>query len=176
MQATKNIEYAIERLKQANKTSMSPAIYALWGSAIVLAYLLTMTTSIAMNNYWLVVMPIGIVLSILLGIRHNNNIGQENKSFGISSALHFSIMGGFYLVASLGVDPASGLLIVAFAYCLGAIHIDKFMSIFGVCALVSYVCIATNWIQSGYVIGGILASGLFATAIASSICQKRTEG
>ena len=166
---TTNLNYAIDRLKQAKRSTFSPAVYVLWGVIVLLAYVVTMVTSISMSSYWFFAIPVGIALSIWLGIRYNNKIGQQSKSYGMASTLHFSIMLVFYAAATLSSDPASGLLIVGVAYCLGAVHLDKFMSIFGICALLCYIGISTEWVQSGYIIGGVLATSLFVTALGSAL-------
>ena len=169
---TSNIDYAIEKLKTANQQSMPPLIYALWGGLVALGFLLSISFHFSMGIYWLVAMPLGMILSIWIATVHGKKVGQKNSILGKNTALHFLIMGFFMLTASISSDPIIMLLILGFAYCLGAIHIDKWMAIFGVCALLTYVGISTSFINSNLVAGTLLAGGLFTTAIVSAISQK----
>lgn len=169
---TSNIDYAIEKLKVANGQSMSPLIYALWGGLVALGFLVSTSSQLSMGFYWLIAMPLGMIVSIWIAGAHSKKVGQKNSVLGKNTAIHFLIMGGFMLAASFGSDPVAGLLILGLAYCLGAVHIDKWMMIFGICTLITYVGISTSYIDSNLVAGTLLAGGLFATAILSAISQK----
>lgn len=168
-----NIDYAIERLKEADASFMSPLIYALWGGLVALSFMVTAYSDISIGTYWVVALPVGMLLSAWIGITRSNKLGQRNSSFGKLTFAHFSIMAIFMLASALGNDPASGILILGMAYCLGAIHIDKWMSVFGVCCLLAYIGISTEFIASNLILGILLCGGLFATSILASLSQKQ---
>jgi len=61
------------------------------------------------------------------------------------------------------------------AYCLGAVHVDKSMGVFGAFCLLAYIGISTEFITSNLLLGILFSGGLFATAIVTSLSQKQAS-
>jgi len=101
-----DINYAIERLKVADASFTSPLIYVLWGGIVALSFLVTAYSQISVGTYWIVAFPIGMLLSVWMGIAHSNKLGQRNASYGKSIFAHFSIMAIFMFSGSLGGGPS----------------------------------------------------------------------
>lgn len=167
-----NIDYVIERLNKADASFMAPSVYTLWGGITALSFLLTAYTSISIGTYWIIALPLGMLLSAWISIAHSKKLGQRKYSEGKAIFAHFVIMAIFMLAGAQSGDPTILLLILGIAYCLGAVHFDKYMIVFGLCCLLAYIGISTEFIRSNLVLGILLSGGLFASAILTSINQR----
>jgi len=171
--ADSNIEYVANVLRKADKPfSASPLIYCLWGCIVLIGsgiaeFWVTYTTT-----YWLIVAPIGFLLSGWIGARASKALGQNDKELGIQSFNHFLIMLVFVFTAIFTKQYSIIFLLVGLTYCLAGIYSDKIMLWIGGLYWLIYLSIYLGFLTSSLVVGIALALAFFISAWASIINNR----
>jgi hypothetical protein len=142
--------------------------------AIAVGFALVDFASRYVSVYWMIVGPVGMVISALLGRQHSKQIGQRNKEIGIRHLLHWSGMMGAILLAVLLVVNGSVspkvlgqliLVIVAFSYFLAGVHLERPLLWIGLLMVAGYVAILFIHGYTWTIIGVIVALSMIALAV-----------
>lgn len=178
-----DLAYVAETLRKHQERRSAPLIYVFWAVAIFCGFALVDFQPTATGLYWLVVAPIGAIVSTWLAIREAKRSGVRDRSRGHLWGQHFLVGGAGWVAAALPmvsgrVHPAQGgttfLLVTGLVYALAGVHLDRGLLISGVIALVGYALM--QFIQVPYMwtaVGGIMAVALVIAAIASG--AQRSE-
>lgn len=163
-----DFNYVKQALLKADTRHSYPLIYVLWGMIVLAGFSIAEFNLQYINQYWLVVTPIGIVISAWLGYRQDKQLGQQNARAGNLYLRHFIALTAVIFVAMFTGQYQSILLIIGLGYLLAGIHLDKPMLWIGCLTIITHLAVQLGQIQSNLVIGVVLAAGLFVAAWSSA--------
>lgn len=170
-----DIAYIAEALRRDERGVAAPSIYLLWAALIGIGFVLTDLAPWAAASYWLVAAPSGTFISIWLGAQHAKRIGQASRRIALTWIGHWLIvlvaLGLATLPGFVGQRPldelAPGvLLIVALAYALATVHLDRGHGVAAAVMAVGYVALTVfepPWLWSAS--GSLVALALTTSAI-----------
>ena len=161
--ANQDINYVKDVLTQADNKGY-PSIYILWGCIILAGYILADISPDYTQWYWYIATPVGIAISSYLGYRTERSRGQQDSKVGSLYMKHFCTLALFIFAAMFSREYFAILLLVAMAYCLAGIHLDKYMYWIGLMTLAAYILIKAQVVDSNTFVGASLAAGFFAMA------------
>lgn len=175
-----DLTYVAEAVQRDSRKGLGlPAILMLWAVLIPVGFALADFAPEWCGLYWLIVGPVGGVISGLLGHRAEKNAGVRDRSLGRRHAWHWLTMGAAYLL--IGATIASGhmnpyqaapiwLLITALAYTLAGIHIEDSRGLLPAGIIMFFGYAALVWLPLPYpwtVTGLIVSASLVIAAMGS---------
>jgi hypothetical protein len=159
-----------------------PALFALWAILTPIGFALADFAPFYCGLYWLVVGPVGGIVSVLIAYRGQRRAGQLDRELGQRHALHWSVMGLAFLLVGLSI--ASGraeittavptfMLLTAVAYALAGVHLSRAFRLSGAILFLGYAALV--WLPLAYVwtiTGLIFSAAMFAGALRSRAAQQ----
>ena len=140
-----DIGYIRDLVKKSERRPTPALIYLLWAGIVLFGFSMVDFFPHQTGFYWMIMGPLGGLLSGLLGWRAGQRQGQLNREVGIRHALHWSalmVLTGFAVVLSVrGHIPGEELgrvilLIVTFGWWTAGVHFDRaFLWLGGMMAL-----------------------------------------
>jgi hypothetical protein len=180
-QVTDDLAYLGGLLRRSERGASPFIIYALWAVLTLVGFSMVDFAPQRVGLFWLIAGPLGGVASAILGHRYGLKIGQVNREEGLRIGWHwFGMMLGILLVVPLGVTGAIAwsvlsrviLLIVALAYFLAGVHMERPLKWVGVLMMAGYV--GLFFIPAyGWTLVGILVS---LSLIVSGLMERRGRG
>jgi hypothetical protein len=180
-QLTDDLEYLGALLRKSERGGSPFMIYALWAVLVLVGFSMVDFAPHRVGLFWFVAGPLGGVASAILGHRYALSIGQLNREEGLRHAWHwFGIMLAILLAVPLGVSGAVAwpvlsrvfLLIVALAYFLAGVHLERPLKWVGLLMMAGYVSLF--FIPAyGWTLVGILVS---LSLIVSGLVERRRGG
>lgn len=158
-----NLAYVKQVLNASNSPNNYPAIYYLWGVLVFVGFGIAEFKVAWTSSYWLIAAPIGMVISAWLGIKQDQQRGQQDRQSGGDYMTHFSALLAVIFLAIFTQQYQSILLLISLGYLLAGIHLDRLMLVVGVLAALIYLAIEAGLIHSNLVVGAVFAIGFFAT-------------
>lgn len=148
------------------------AIYFLWAVIIPIGFALPDFAPHYAGWYWLVMAPLGAVVSMWLGWRYNRRQGQVDRREGLRHGGHWVLFGvGFLLVplpALTGHLPLPAvapylLLVVGLAYASAGLYLNRGLLLTGIIMLVGFAGLVSLplpylWTATGVVVALALAA------------------
>lgn len=177
-QIKEDLAYVAGALRQDKVRSGTPIIYVIWAIAIAVGFALVDFSPKYVAAYWMIVAPLGSVLSAWIGIRHSKSMGVRNREEGQLWGFHFLIGALGWICAALPmasgrVPPAEGnssfLLVTGLVYAFAGLHIDRGLLVSGLIALLGFA--ALQFVHVPYtwtVTGAVMAISLLVAAIVSA--------
>ena len=163
-------------LTSSERAGSPAAIYFLWAVAALIGFSLVDFRRDLVGPFWTIVGPAGFVVSLYIGWRHAQKVGQVSAAEGRRHALHWG--GMLAAVALAGLLPARGvvpwevmnsviLLILAFGYFSAGVHGDRELMWVGVVMGGGYLLVtlasAFAWTIAGVAIAvALTVAGLHA--------------
>ena len=173
-QLKEDIAY-VRTVAERSRTTHVPAIYLLWAVIGLFGFALFdfVSQSRWIGIYWLFAAPIGLALSIWLGVRAERDAGATSRKSGIQASLHWlSFMAAGWLGIALvyaGHLTWRGfgslwVLLLALTYFQFGLHLERRLLPIGVLMGAGYL--VTIWVPSfGWTTTGVvLAIALLAGA------------
>ena len=140
-----DLGYVRDLVKKSERRPTPASIYLLWAGIVLFGFAMVDFFPRQTGFYWMIMAPLGGLLSGLLGWREGRRRGQINRETGIRHALHWGallVLTGFVVVlAVLGHIPGDEmgrviLLIVTFGWWTAGVHFDRvFLWLGGLMAL-----------------------------------------
>ena len=129
-----------------------PAVYFMWSVLVLTGFALVDIRPLWVGAYWMIVGPLGGIVSAYLGGRHGARMGHVNKDVGRRYGWHW---GAFFVTTLLmGLMVGRGLsfeafgpmmlLLIAFSYFLAGVHIDPPLRWLGLVAVAGYLVVLTG--------------------------------
>ena len=173
-QIKSDLGYVAEALRKSDRASSPFSIYLLWAAIVLVGFALIDFVPRYEGVYWAILGPLGLLVSALLGRRYSLRVGQVRRDLGVRYCFHWlGMMAIIFLAVPLGVTGAVAwgtlskffLLIIALAYFLAGIHLERpllWISFVTVAAYISLFFIpAYGWT----VVGAMMAVALAATGL-----------
>lgn len=171
-----DLSYVREAVERSEAVSCVRTIYLLWAVVILVGFPLADFAPRAVQWYWTFAGPLGFLASLWLGYRDGVKRGQRSRSRGLRHVAHWvGMMACIFLTVPLGATGVIAwedlnriiLLILAFGYFLGGVHLDRPLAWAGVLMAIGYVTLflvhSYVWTLLGVFIGAsLLLSALFA--------------
>lgn len=140
-----DIGYIKDLVKKSERRPTPTLIYLLWAAIVLFGFSMVDFFPQLTGIYWMIMGPLGGLLSGFLGWRAGERQGQLNREIGIRHALHWSallVLTGFAIVlAARGHIPGRELgrvilLIVTYGWWTAGVHFDRaFLWLGGLMAL-----------------------------------------
>jgi hypothetical protein len=175
-----DLSYVRDVVDRAQGDSANPAsIYFLWAVIAFFGYAIIDFAPEQTGFYWMIAGPAGGVLSGVLGQRAARRAGRISARSGLSEALHWTaLMVSILLLIPLAttgaLDPAELpriiLLLVAMAYFMAGVHLDRKMLPIGAVLALCYLLtlsardlpylwtLTATILAASLALGGILAA------------------
>lgn len=169
-----DLDFVRRSVERSEALGTPASIHFLWAAIVLVGFTLVDVAPGAVNGFWAVAGPLGWVVSAWLGFRFARRSGQMDRGVGMRYALHWmGVVVAMFLLALLGlrglVDwPALGpafLLLIALAYFLAGVHLDRRLLWFGPLAAAAYVAVLFLPGMTWTFVGVLWSAGLVATAI-----------
>ncbi|MFC1573116.1 hypothetical protein ACFL6M_05900 [Candidatus Eisenbacteria bacterium] len=143
--AESDIGYVRDLVKKSERRPTPTSIYLLWAGIVLFGFAMVDFFPRQTGYYWMIMGPLGGLVSGLLGRRDSESRGQLNREIGIRHALHWGallVLTGFVIVLAV-TDHIAGdeigrviLLIVTFGWWTAGVHFDRvFLWLGGLMAL-----------------------------------------
>ena len=173
-------------VQQTDLDHRSPrAITLLWAAIVLVGVPMNDFAPQSVPWYWMVAGPAGFVISTLLGWQASRRAGQVRRRDGLRYVLHW---GGLLvaialavllipanLVSGNGISPII-LLLLALAYFLGGIHLERPMLWVGLLLAASYVFVLYVSTYAWTIVGVAGALALAATSLFGGSTRAEVEG
>ena len=173
-QLTDDLEYLGGLLRKSERGASPFIIYALWAALVLVGFSMVDFAPHRVGLFWLIAGPLGGVASAILGHRYGIRIGQLSRQEGLRQGWHWSgLMLAILLAVPLGLTGAIAwpvlsrvfLLIIALAYFLAGVHLERPLKWVGIVMLAGYVGLffipAYGWTLLGILVSlSLLVSGL----------------
>ena len=170
-----DLDYVRGVVTRSEQGATPAGIYLFWAAATAVGFALIDFRPQVVGTYWMVVFPIGWVFSGWLAWRHARRSGQDDRRTGRLHAVHWLVM--FAGVGLAALLPAQGLvpwpvmgplalLVVAVAYLLAGVHLDRLLLWPGVLMTAGYVVLLFEPAFSWTLVGVLVAAGLVVAALA----------
>jgi len=180
-QLTDDLEYLGALLRKSERGGSPFMIYALWAVLVLVGFSMVDFAPHRVGLYWFIAGPLGGVISAILGHRYGLTIGQLNREEGTRHGWHWlGFMLTILLAVPLGVTGAIPwpvlsrvfLLIIALAYFLAGVHLDRPLKWVGLLMMAGYVSLF--FIPAyGWTLVGILVS---LSLVVSGLVERRRGG
>jgi hypothetical protein len=179
-QARADLSYVRAVLDRAESADNPATIYFLWAVLTFIGFAMIDYLPEKTGLYWMIVAPLGGLLSGYLGWRAGRATGQASRREGVLQALHWTgMMAAILLLVPLaathgiGVDemPRLILLIVAIAYYTAGVHLDRRLLwisiVLGGCYLFTVYMpdVPRLWTITGAMMAGSLAAAGILTMV-----------
>jgi len=140
-----DIGYIRDLVKKSERQPTPAPIYLLWAGIVLFGFAMVDFYPHLTGYYWMIMGPLGGIVSGFLGRRAGEQQGQLNREIGIRHALHWSgmlVLTGFAVALAVrGQIPYEELgrvilLIVTFGWWTAGVHFDRvFLWLGGLMAL-----------------------------------------
>lgn len=129
-----DIGYVRELVKKSERRPTPSSIYLLWAGIVLFGFAMVDFFPKQTGYYWMIMAPLGGLMSGLLGQREGKHRGQLNREIGVRHALHWGAMlvltGLVIVLAVRGHIPGNEvgrviLLIVTFGWWTAGVHFDR---------------------------------------------------
>lgn len=174
MENNKDLNY-VNNLLEESQLNGYPAIYAMWGVIVLIGFIVIDIKVEWANAYWIGSSIAGFIASMVLGSRAESKSGQRDKQQGKRYSAHFGIMGICIFIAIFAKDYQAILLITGLGYCLAGLYLERIMLVVGMIAIACYIGVVSSIITSSSIVGIVFASGLFASAWATSRMNAKAQ-
>lgn len=177
----KDLRFVASAVRRRDSRAGVPAIFFLWAVLFLVGWALPDFAPQWTGPFWLVAGIGGGVLSWWLGARHAVAQGDVDREYGMRQGLHWAVCGlaflGVFLPLILGAELdayaslALGrqfLLVIALAYALAAVHLERGLTIPAVIMAVGYIALnvwspAYLWTTMGVLIAvSLVVAGIQA--------------
>jgi hypothetical protein len=183
-QVRDDLDYVRRALETARSRRSPASIYALWGAIAAIGFPLVDLAPRWVGWFWAVAAPAGFVASFLLGRRHAIRVGHRDGGDMWRHGLHWlGVVVATALVVPLvatgRISPATFgqlmLLLVAFAYFLAGIHLDRRLAWVSALLLAGYAAtfVLGPWVWT--ITGVATATAFFALALSSQTGGRGDE-
>lgn len=171
-----DLEYVSNTLKKAEASrSGYPTTYCLWGVITFFGFAVWEFYVEYTGIYWAIFGSIGGLLSWWLSERDEKRQGQQDKELGLKYMWHFIILTTFIWAAVFTQQYLTILLILSMGYITAGLYLDRTMFIVGGIALVAYILVYLDILNSFLVVGSIFSLGFFVSAWTTSRPYKATS-
>ena len=170
----RDLDYLREVVRRAEPTSAPRSILYLWAALGLLGFSLIDLAPQFVGSFWLVAAPLGLVVSLWLGIRQARLEGQVSREQNRRHIQHWSgLLGAELLVAAFiwrGMLVGKGialvfLLLVSIAYWFAGVHLmPRFRTLGVLTALITLALTLVNLPYMWTLAGVVLAAGLVIAA------------
>ena len=144
-EAESDIGYIRDLVKKSERKPTPASIYLLWAGIVLIGFAMVDFFPRQTGFYWMIMGPLGGLVSGLLSRREGQSRGQLNRETGIRHALHWGgmlVLTGFVIILAIrGHIPEDEvgrviLLIVTFGWWTAGVHFDRvFLWLGGLMAL-----------------------------------------
>ena len=164
---------------KAGEHRSGPAVYFMWSVLTLAGFALVDVRPAWVATYWMIVGPLGGIVSAYLGARHNARLGHINNDVGRRYGWHWGAFFATTLLMGLMVGrglsfEAFGpmmLLLVAQSYFLAGVHIDPPLRWIALVAVGGYLVVLTGASYAWSIAGLALA----LTLVLSGVLEARRD-
>lgn len=182
-----DVNFVREVIARSEHHSTPASIYLLWAAIILIGFPMVDFAPRYVGLFWMIVGPIGGLISFFLGRRASLNAGLIRKSTGIRYALHWTgLMGAILLlVLYFALEPGTLshdtfgqiiLLLLAFAYFLAGVHLDRPMLWAGLLMAGGYVTLIFVSTYTWTITGVVVAMAMALSAVVGGRKSVAIEG
>ncbi len=173
-QLKSDLGYIAEAVRKSDRATSPSSIYLLWAAIVLLGFALIDFAPRYEGVYWTVLGPLGLLASALLGWRYSLRLGQVRRDLGVRYSFHFlGMMAIIFLAVPLGVTGAVAwsamsklfLLILALAYFLAGIHLERPLLWISFVMVAGYVALFFISVYGWTIVGVMVAIALAATGL-----------
>lgn len=186
-QTQSDISFVREAIARSEDHRSPTAVFLLWAAIILVGFPLVDFAPRHSGLFWMIAGPIGGLISFVLGRRESLRFGVVRKSEGLRYTLHWmGLMGAILLLALYQLsghgafsDASFGqiiLLIVAFAYFLAGVHLDRPLLWAGLLMAGGYVVLLFVSTYAWTIIGVVVSIGMVLSAVFGGRKSAATEG
>lgn len=166
----------VREIVQSSEIAGAPAtIYLVWAAIVLVGFPLPDYAPRHVGIFWMIAGPVGWLLSAVLARRHARRRGQYDARVSLGHALHWGVM--LVAIALCALLPTTGaltweglgpmvLLIVALAYILASIHLDRLLLWPGLMMAAGYAVLLFQQTYTWTIVGILVAAGLVVSAFA----------
>ncbi len=169
-----DLGYVRDVVRESESSIVPPATYILWAVIVLIGFTMADFATEMVGTFWLVAVPIGMIGSMVLGIRNSRRIGQIHRRLDIRYALHWFGIAAAMLLASMMVPlgmlsgrelGSVALLLTALAYYLAGVHFDTRLMWIGALTGAGYVAVLLVSTYAWTIVGVLVAGGLTTIAL-----------
>lgn len=133
-----DLQFVAGAVRRRERQSGVPVIFFMWAAIILVGWALPDFAPVYAGWFWVIVGPIGGLLSWWLGSRDAQSSGEVDRELGMRHGLHWLVSGAaFFAVALPFIAGTAGegysdivfgrqmLLVIALAYGLAAVHLER---------------------------------------------------
>lgn len=187
-QVQSDVNFVREVIARSEHSHGSPAsIYLLWAALILVGFPLVDFAPRYSGAFWMIAGPIGGLISFFLGRRASLKAGLIRKSEGVRYALHWmGLMGAILLLVlyfafgrgTLSHDTFGQilLLLLAFAYFMAGVHLDRPMLWAGLLMAAGYVTLIFVSAYTWTITGVVVAMAMILSAVVGGRKSVAIEG
>lgn len=168
----------VRRIAEQSDRRRSPAaIYLIWAAISLIGFPMIDHAPQHASLFWAIASPAGAIASFVVGARGARAAGQVSREQGRRHALHWlgmlaaaALASGLVFTGRIDMEAFGPLmlLLIAFGYFLGGVHLDPPLLWIGVLIAVLYVVVLFFVTRGVWTIVGVaLAAALSAAAVAS---------
>lgn len=178
-----DLSYVRRAVERSEREIAGPsAIYFLWAAIVLVGFALNDVRPEWSGLYWIVMAPLGFLASCLLGGRHTQRLGEADRAEGLRIAGHWlALLAAIALLIPLALAGSlSGwvvgqltLLLVALAYVLYGVHVERRMLIPGLILAAGYGLLFVLEAYAWTAVGVAVALALVLTPLMSDGGRRR---
>lgn len=165
----RDLEFVRNVVERSDRRRGGAAIYALWGILVLVGFPLVDFAPSAAGLMWTIAAPVGTVLSFFLGRSLAKRVGVADGGLAARYMLHWVAlllaMAAVYPLVAMGIVSGRGagavlLLLLAFAYVLAGVHLERPLLWVGLVIALGYPIVVLvdqyAWTAIGIVVGAAL--------------------
>ena len=185
-QVQSDVHFVREVIARSEQHRAPASIYLLWAALILVGFPMVDFAPRYVGLFWMIAGPLGGVISFLLGWRSSIREGTIRRSLGIRYALHWSgVMGAILLLTLYSVFSSRAvnysfahliLLILALAYFLAGVHLDRPLLWAGLLMAAGYVALIFVTTYTWTITGVVVAIALVLSAVFGGRKSAGSEG
>lgn len=165
-----DLSYVASVVRQQDRDDGLPVIYFLWAVLVPIGFALPDFAPRWAGWYWLIVGPIGGLLSWWIGTRHSERTGINDIELGRRWGYHWLVAGAAFILIMLPIftgktaapsAAANILLVVGLAYALAGVHLERPLLWSGLLMFGGYLALSVLdlpyvWTTTGVVVAAAL--------------------
>ena len=176
-----DLGFVREAIQRSSSPFSPPSIWYLWATITLIGFTMADFAPERVGMFWLVAVPVGMLGSMTLGIRHGRRLGQINRHAGARMAFHWIGFSATMLLASMMVPlgmlsgrtlGSIALLLTALAYYLAAIHMDRRLIWVALLLAIGYVIVLFVSSFAWTIVGVVVAVAMVVTASSGEERQR----